>query len=266
MPSIIETAEVLTDLGLSSSVTAQEYAIIEAAITRAESAVRRYLKYDPVQRTRTEYYPQTDFDYLSRGTVWESEGGQAYLRRIATAATDELQVRNIPIRSITSLWIDYDGRAGTRAGAFAAETLKTEGTDFWPNYDGIDSDGHRICRDGIIRSEGMWPTTPGTVKLISIAGYTADELHGIDFSVDAGQIVEAVVAEAIRRAKKALMGMKSSALGWTSGPLSGEKLGDYSYTADSTLSTKLYGGMYELMPETKEALESFVNYGYSLGG
>jgi len=36
--------------------------------------------------------------------------------------------------------------------------------------------------------------------------------------------------------------------------------------ADSTLSTKLYGGMYELMPETKEALESFVNYGYSLGG
>jgi len=61
--------------------------------------------------------------------------------------TVELQVQHIPIRSISSLYVDYDGRSGARTGSFTAETLKTQGTDYWANWDGPDSSGNSYCLD-----------------------------------------------------------------------------------------------------------------------
>ena len=137
----------------------------------------------------------------------------------------------------------------------------TEGTDFWPNYDGADKDGNKMCKDGIIKNIGSWPTTPGSVKLVYTAGYTDDELHGQGGVVDASPITFAVLSESLRRAKKALVWKKTNA-GYMAGPLVSEKLGDYSYRTDPKLAYTMFGGLCGLLPESTSYLESFVNWGW----
>ncbi len=265
MGSIADISEVLLDLGLEASVTDAERAVANAAIVRAEGAVKRHIRYDPVRRTRTEFYPQRDLSSTSREAIWEVTDVEAYLRRLSEAATDELQVRHLPIRSVTELYIDYSARAGSASGAFGSDTLKTEGTDFWPNYDMLDGDGDKVCSDGILRSFGRWPTEAGSVKIVYVAGYTAAELHGQDASIDASPIMDAVIEEAVRRAKKVFVSKKQTA-GWVAGQLSGERLGDYSYTVDGASLNRQFSSMSDLVSSSKEKLAEFVNWGYSLGG
>jgi len=259
---IVDIAEVLLELGLSASDTDEERAIVSVAIGRAEGAVKRHLKYDPTRQSRTEYYPQLDVEFEPRRVYWEVEGSTAYQRRVAYSATSELQVQHLPIRSITSLAIDYDGRSDSKSGAFT--DTKTEGTDFWPNYDGLDGDGNKICRDGIIRSEGIWPTTPGSVKLVYTSGYSDDELHGEIALVDASPIWSSVLAEACRRVRKAFIWKKKTGVGFLSGPIISEKLGDYSVTLDSAIAAQMFGGLWDLTSESMQSLNDFVNYSWSL--
>lgn len=264
MGQIIDISEVLLELGLSSSVTDEERAIANVSLSKAEGAIKRHLRYDPVQRERTEYYPQRDYDYQAAGAVWEVEGGQAVLRQVAGAATSELQIRHVPIRSVSDLRIDYDGRSGTSAGAFAAETTKTLGVDFWPNNDGRDSDGNEVCRDGILRSIGSWPTSPGSVRITYTAGYTAAELHGQDTIIDASPIAEAVMDEALRRARKIFLLKKKAAVGFVAGAFTSERLGDYSYSGEGSAASRLFSGGMDLLPETVQKLADFVNWGWDL--
>ena len=144
--------------------------------------------------------------------------------------------------------------------------MQTEGEAYWPNYDGRDSSGDEICRDGIFRSLGLWPTTPGTVRIMYTAGYTVEELHGQDAIIDARPIVDAVIEEATRRAKKVFIQRKQTGVGFAAGSITSERLGDYSYTVDAASSAQLFGGTFDLMPASKEALGSFVNWGWGLGG
>jgi len=266
MGQIVDISEVLLRLGLSSSVTEEERAIVGAALQEAEGEVKRHLRYDPAQASRTEFYPQQMIGASSREGAWESTNTEAYIRRVSESATSELFVRHLPIRSSPAidLRIDYDGKAGAKTGAFAVTTKKVEGTDFWPNYDMLDSDGHGVCRDGIVRSIGLWPTEAGSVKIAYTAGYTDSELHGQDTMIDASPIMGAIIGEAIRRAKIIFTNMKTSR-GWAAGNLNSESLGDYSYSTDGsgagvTLSNAT------LLGTTKEKLADFVNWGFSLGG
>lgn len=265
---LADASEVILEMGLSSAITEEERAIISAALTKAKGAVRRHLRYDPVQLERTEFYPSQDFFRSSLGRRWEANNDIAFVRSVSGAVTDELQVRHIPIRSLPAidLRIDFDGRAGTKTGGFGSETLKVEGTDFWPNYDRVDSDGNSMCNDGIIRSIGLWPTQAGSVKIIYTAGYTSEELHGQESVVDASPIMDAVVDETIRRAKKAFVNKKQEGAGWVAGPMKKEKLGDYSYELGDSIVARLFGSTTDLLGETKDKLDEFVNYGYDLGG
>jgi hypothetical protein len=269
MGSIVDASEIELLLGLAGTITEQERAVCQWAIGRAESAVKRFLKYDPVRRSRTEYYPQEDVPQAGREGVWEASDTEAYVRRLSEASTDVLLVRHIPIRSSPAieLRIDYDGRSGTRAGSFGAGTVQTEGTDFWPNYDGLDADGNQICRDGMVNSEGLWPTIAGTVQIVYSGGYTQAELHGQDAVVDAGSIGEAVQDEAVRRVKKVFLTMKRTT-GFVAGPFSSENLGDYSYSIglSSGVLDKMYGDSNDLMPSSREKLSDFVNIGWVVGG
>jgi hypothetical protein len=265
MGRIVDVSEVLLELGLSGSSTEEERALASVAVVKAEGDVKRYLKYDPVQTSRTEYYPIVNLNQ-NRVGVWEANDSSAYLRRFNEAVGNELQVKHIPIRATTAiqLWIDYDGRFGTKSGSFAAATLKTEGEDYWPNYDGVDDASSAICRDGLIRSIGLWPTEPGSVKITYTAGYNDAELHGQDSLVDASPIVSAIISEAARKVKKALVNAKSDSVGWAGGPFTSESLGDYSYSIDSSTSNRLFGSSVGLTTESKEMLRDFVHWGYSL--
>lgn len=264
MGNIVAWSEVALELGLSSSITEEERTIIEAAISRAEGAVIRHLRYDPVQRSRTEYYPRTDMDVRGTEGFWDTEQGQAYWRQRASASSDELQVQHLPIRSITSLSVDYDGRFDTQSGAFA--TNQTEGTDFWPDYDGVDDDGNRLCRDGIIRSFGLWPQYPGSIKIVYTAGYTDAEFHGQKNLVNAVPVRDAVLIETIRRVRRALINKKSARLGFVPGSVVSENLGDYSYSLGgagvSTRADSLTFGSTVLSLESIEMLQEFVHWGF----
>jgi len=265
---IVDISECLLELGLTSSPTDEERAIISTCITRAEGAVKSHLRYDPASRSRTEFYPQRDSSSGSRSAVWESEGNSAILRNLVEGANQELQVQHVPIRESPAidLRIDYDGRSGTSSGAFAAESLKTEGSDFWPNYDGQDSSGNGVCRDGIIRSFGTWPSTPGTVRIVYTAGYSAAELHGQDSIIDASPILDAVIEEVARRVRKIMVQKKQASVGWVAGPFRSERLGDYSYQTDGALTAQLLGGLAALSVESMSKLEPFVNHGFALCG
>ncbi len=262
---IVDISEVALEMGLSSSITDEERALITMGIQRAEGAVIRFLGYDPSQRTRTEYYPSLDPHYQESEFVWEVNDTQAYQRRLASAATSELQMKHLPIRTSTAieLWLDYDGRSGTLSGAFSDK--KAEGTDYWANYDGYDSDGNKICRDGILRSIGTWPTTPNSVKVTYVAGYSAKEFRNQDTLVFAGGIWEAALDEAVLRCKRALaLNKKKTRIGWAAGPLTSERLGDYSYTADASVAQKLFGGQWDLQGGSVQKLREYRNDGYLL--
>ena len=269
MSTIVDLSEILLELGLSDAVTDEERAIAQTSLVRASGAVLRYLHYDPVQRVHTEYLPNMDFSSQSRESVWEVNDNTAFIRRLSEAASDELQVQHIPVRERDEngnnpiiLNIDYDGRSGTRSGAFDVSTLKIEGTDFHPNYDSEDSGGRKICRDGIIRSQGRWPSVSGSVKVIYVAGYTKNELHGQDAIVDASPIYDSVVDESVRRILRAFSRRKRAGAGFT-GPFMSERLGDYNYKIDTKILNTLVGGSWDLLPENKEKLSEFCHY--SLG-
>lgn len=264
---LIDNSLVLLHLGLSDSSTDVEKALVQSAITMAEQDIRRYLGYDPVQKVWTEYYPQMSPALISSDVIWEANSTTAYARRVSGPTGDELQLRHLPVRATDanganaiSVRIDYDGRSGSKSGAFAADTAKTEGQDFWPNYDGVDDNGILLSRDGILRSVGLWPDEPGSVRVTYVAGYTEAELAGHSNTVDAHPLQVAALDEASRRVKKALLTMKSDGTGWTAGPMSFERLGDYSYSIGANTITRLFSGVYGLMPETRERLAGFVNY------
>lgn len=270
MGNIADPSEVWLELGLSDSITEEERAVVEQCIIKAEGAVKRHLRYDPMLKRRTEYYPRQDSGLGVVGGVWEASDTQAYFRQASEAQSSELQLRFIPIRSIPAMEvrIDYDGRSGTRAGSFGDETIQTEGEGFWANYDMVDSDGVKICQDGMLRSMGLWPLAAGTVRVEYTAGYTNAELHGehaddIDVVLDASPIWSAVLEEAKRRVEQ-IMVRKKKSTGWSAGPMSSESLGDYKYTIDTSLAKTLYGSSMELMDESKMLLESFVNMGWDV--
>ena len=258
MGRIVDIDDVLLELGLSFQVTDEERAVTKAAIVKAEGSVRRYIKYDPVQTSHVEFYPQTDYNVTNSRGVWETNDTQAYFRRTTIPSTSEMYMKHLPIRTITEVRIDLDGRNGSNSNGFPDSTVKIQGTDYWANFD---SPG--ICRDGIIRSFGLWPVTPGSVQVTYTAGYSSSEFSGNSASVDATPIHTAVLEESTRLAKKVMVNKKQTQ-GWIAGQFAEEELGDYRYVIDGTTASKLYGSSFNLMSETKEMLADFINYGWTL--
>jgi len=258
--NIITIAELLAALGITDTVTAAEQAIAELAITSTEGAIKRFLGYSPVQGTRTEFYPRQSFGAYSGEVYWEANDSIAYQRRLGVIASDQLQLIGVPIRSITSLYVDYNGRSGIQVGSFASETLKTEGTDFWPNYEFEDSSSNPVCTDGILHSVGLWPLEPGTVKVTYVSGYTSTELRGTDDVIDATPIWASALDEAVRWHTRVMQNQKS-AVGYL-GPKTSERLGDYSYSLNAGLAAKLYGSGYQLSGESVMRLQPFTHLGF----
>lgn len=260
---IVLLSDLYTMLGLTAP-TALEAAVAAESLRMAEGAVIRHLHYNPVLAVQVEYYPLKTASVMGE-KIWEVNETHAYLRETTMSAGAELQLMRLPIRQCQSdgsdaieVRVDYDARSGTRAGSFGSDTIKVEGTDFYPNYDLVDSNGKKVCTDGVLRSFGMWPETPGSVKVTYLAGYTESELAGTDAVIDASPIREAVLDEATRRVHKAYSRMKKRT-GFGTGALTSENLGDYSYSADAAILKQLVGSSSTLMAETVFKLEPFVN-------
>jgi hypothetical protein len=262
MGRILDISELVLELGLSSTITDEERAIALSALSRAESAVRKHLGYDPVYAQHTEMLPTYGGAYNADSNSWDIQGNQAVSSIALTSGCKRLQLQHLPIRSIVSLHIDTAAYSGTVVDSFAADTLKTEGVDFWPNYDLLDSLGNKVCRDGQLISNGAWPAVVGSVKVVYMAGYLEAELHGQDSILDAQPILEVVLYEAVRRVRRFALSKKSS-LGFRAGTILSESLGDYSYSVDGG-SASLLLGSGDLTPDSKDKLSTFVRMAYDL--
>jgi hypothetical protein len=80
--------------------------------------------------------------------------------------------------------------------------------------------------------------------------------------VDASPIHTAVIEESVRLSKKALVNKKQAGAGWVAGQITEEELGDYRYKIDGNMANKLFGSSFNIMPETREMLNDFINYGW----
>lgn len=252
----------------ADDVTTAQTTLLTEAINYAEGAIRAILRYDPMMGVRTEYYPNLDLTASFGPAIWEATDNVAYVRRLSEESSDALQVAGLPVRqtddqgnNAIDLRIDYDGKAGTTSGAFGSSTQQTEGVDFWPNYDQHDSGARQVCNDGIIRSEGRWPARAGSVKIVYVSGYTAAELAGTDTVIDASPIKQAVLTEALRYFHQAWSLRATDKRKWGAGPLTGERMGDYSYTTDQMLARQLLSSSDKVSAKTYALLEKFINYG-----
>jgi len=254
--SLASASEVLTLLNISSA-SAWQQQVVDAALISAEAAVISFLGYDPEYKQTTEFYPQADS--VSGAAVWDIEGDQAVLLQSLTTA-NLLQLRRLPVRQITDLRVDRDGRFGQRSGSFGPSTVWTEGEDFWIEGTGFDGSNKIYSRSGLLRAAGSWPTTPGSIKVTYWAGYLETELAGTDPVIDASAIRKVVVEEAARRARRVFANSKGQA-----GPLISERLGDYGYSIEASSAKAQFGVQSPLTPESQQLLGPFVNLAVHIG-
>lgn len=274
MSTIASEAEARTSLGLMTSITDEERAMLNLLLPEAEGAVISHLGYDPVQRSETEYYPRADPSggIGIVGAAWDVDAAhrQAELYGIRGRAPmfPSLQLERIPVRQVTDLRIDYAARFGQASGSFATASKKTAGTDFW-----LETDKANFCPTGCLFANFQWPMEPGTVRVTYRAGYSPDELAGrattssvagdgtiTTARVNASPIKRAVLLT-LSTAMQKWAALKKSKTGWKPGGLSSEKLGDYSYTVGGTSAETIAGLKVELPGTAIEILEPFRHYG-----
>lgn len=273
MTTIASEAEARASLGLMSTITDEERAMLNLFLPEAEGAVIGHLGYDPVQRSAVEYYPRADPSggIGVVGSAWDVDSNhrraELYGVRGRAPIFPTLQLERLPVRDVTDLRIDYDGRFGQQTGSFGNASQKTKGTDFW-----METDQPNYCPTGCLFANSQWPMEPGTVRVTYLAGYSPDELQGratttktedgiiTTARVNASPIKRAVLLT-VSTAMQKWASLKKSKTGWKPGGLSSEKLGDYSYTVGGTSAQTIAGLKVELPGTAIEILEPFVHWG-----
>lgn len=296
---IVSEAELKVILGYGDQLDPPEHAALQAFHGQAEDAVKRYLKYDPEQKTHVEFYPRaTPAGGMGYGgsTSEDINAGKtnAVLRNdIVTRSSigESLQLRHLPIRQVTSVIVDRDGKFGQGAGGpfddvfdiefdGGDENLNkwVEGEDYWVEYD-----MPGVCRSGCLMSHNAWPFEGGSVRVEYVAGYSQTELSGRADEKSAaaddtiGKITsEHVSAAGIARAVSLTVvkmmhswqNLKRNNTSPVVGGFAGgstfqsEKAQDYSYTRPSQSATaNLVGMTSELSAEAIMALREFRHYG-----
>lgn len=272
--SIASFQEILVALGLSdlTQLSTGNEALAKLVHGPAEGAVKDYIGYNPIQAVRTEFYPtrdelagsmlhgHTEFGYATVSPLSHSTRAEIGNWRTDGLEAHKLLLRSIPIRSITSVHEDREGRSGQGSNKFPASTLLTPDEDYY-----IDLDENEHGRSGfLIRRGRSWPCDIRSVRVIYTAGYSPLEFMGFG-DVDASPIKHAVILTAVRLFVQLKSHAGSPSGGFGAGPVKQEKLGDYAYAMG--LSADEGGlGSFTLNPgqlpdAAKEMLGPYIHFG-----
>jgi hypothetical protein len=270
---ILTAAEARIALGLASSVTDADRAMIELLLPMVTGAVKKHLQYDPEYRQHVEYYPRAEIAPRSgSGGTWDSNGSVAYFQ--PTERGILLQLQHLPVRSILEIRADWNGGFGQKASTFGSDTILVAGTDYFQDQlqEGVNATGH-------VFSYTAWPSEPGTVKVTYKAGYSDWELAGRAFNTDetdpdtettcSGLDASPIKQAAMLTMVQAFNSFKfqssgRGADGGVSGVLTGERMGDYSYTVDLSAFTSAFQSSMALPAAAQDYLEEFRHYGLML--
>jgi len=272
---ICTEAEARAVLGLLSSITDEERAVLTLLLPAVQNRIVKHIGYDPEQRSATEYYPRADpaGGYTRVDVGWGVDSShrraEMYYRGGGAPQYPTLQLARLPVREITDLRIDYDGKFGRGTNSFATASQKTRGTDYWEEFD-----ESNVCMSGCVFGSSAWPTEPGTVRVTYRAGYSPDELAGraeTDATAADGTITTARLdGSGIKRAflvqiTKAMQTWanlkKSARVGYVPGAKQSETLGSYSYSLGGSGGADIAGLTVALCGEAIDELEPYVHWG-----
>jgi len=271
---IVSESRLRLSLGLTSTITDLERAIISLVHPEAEQLVAAHIGYDPVQRVAIEYYPKNDRRPGNAGSeagVWSPDGARRHaVYNELSPLGRTLQLARLPVRSIVEIRRDSGGRFGQGAGAFPGSSVLEAGSDYWLE---LDEDGR--SSSGCVVSAGGWQAEPGSLRVEYRAGYSPTEFAGraVSSEVDGDGVITTagVNASPIARAVMLTVGKafhtevslrkRAGLLGPVAGALTSEKLGDYAYTIDGVSAARIAGMMVALPGEAVDLLEEFVHYG-----
>ncbi len=269
--TIISPADLRLMVGVEAEITDAEELALTVLHPAAEQAVRDHLGYDPVQRTHTLFLPfnePTSSIPSPRPSRWEPDRSHTTARLVhrQNGRQRTLQLKHLPIRSITTIHEDQNGRFGQGQDAFPESTLLVEGDDYWAEFE-----EENLGLSGCIFNHSIWLTTPGSYKVVYVAGYSQEELAGRAYTasttapftnvgMNASGIRRAVIFAFTQSWATYQSSLKSRALGKTlPGIPTSEKLGDYSYSINTA---QQIASVNSVLPgAAADALAEFKHYG-----
>lgn len=268
--AIVQQDDLKLLLGLSTSITDEEQAFLSLLHPLAEGVVKAWIGYDPEQKNHTQLFPR----HLRSGGpgFYDQEEllsvTSTHVMFGTRSGTRTLQLHHIPIRSITSVKADTAAYHGDADDAFGDGTEYTLAEDYH-----VDWDQTKVCLSGQLFDDSGWLDEPGTIQVVYRAGYSPAELSGTatedavegdlitTAGVDASGITMAVHSTLYAAFTRSMNMKKKTAAGWTTGPLTGERMQDYSYTVDTSLTTSGGVGGVTLTDDAKRLLEPFKHWG-----
>ena len=168
-----------------------------------------------------------------------------------------LQLRHLPLRSVTSIYEDENGFFGFGTGAFPASTLLVSGTDYYP----ILNSASYGPTGQVVRRTGAWATELGSIKIAYTAGYTAAEFNEAVADISGNAIKQAIEITAVRAYKQLKAHQKNARAGFTAGPITEEKLGEYWYKTDHHILENLVKFTVKVPSEAARLLSRYKSYG-----
>lgn len=173
---IIDIADAKRLINRSTRINTNELELLNLLLPVAEANVQDHLGLVLEQQSVVEFYPTEDIAPQVDGEEIKVTSSGVYVSPGSVSGT-VLALRNIPVRSITSIYEDDDGYFGDGPSAFAAGSLLTAGSDYYLSREkaGISWTGH------VYRIATGWCSVPGSIKVTYVAGLTDAELDG-DYS------------------------------------------------------------------------------------
>jgi hypothetical protein len=167
---ITASAEVQTYLGLSAM---NPLATLVQGL--AEQHVKDFLGVEELeQQTWVEYYPLDQGASGDADPQYTVDSGRQRAVPGLYLTPNTIQLRNLPVRSITEVREDATGYFGQTPGGFGPATILQPGGDYFLKQEqaGLSWSGH------LVRRSFWFPATLGSVMVTYVAGFTAEEFAG----------------------------------------------------------------------------------------
>ena len=269
--TICSIAEVLNALGKAASTGPEDadYGLISMLLPMVDDTINDFLSYQVVYKQYTNLLPDIDmFDMTQFGSAWpygEPFDVTSNNQQIAYAfpgTPQILQVPNIPLRSVTTMYADYSAAGGQESGDFSSATLLQLGTDYYLDFDSPDPGQTIPYQSGVswtghIRRwlGGVWPARQRSCKITYYAGIRPDELDGVvDFPSRRVRQIKYAAMFAMVAACREMKAWSDRSGGQEAGPIVSERLADYSVSYAENAMLYATGLMTNLPEKCKELL------------
>jgi hypothetical protein len=255
--SILTTADITNYTGKKQ--TDPDFALLTWLQPMVEQLVKDFVGYQIEQATFVEWYPDRVLsnvrDELVDGAPYEIVGGRAVQYGLLGLNAQTIQLRQLPVRSITAIHENPAAWQVANPPDFPNSTKLTEGLDYnvdWrepQNADKISWTGH------VYRLTGAWYMSPWahrTIQVTYVAGFTANEMASPGMQHASRPKLAALVS--LQKFFKEMKAQQDDGVtGASGGAYSSESIAGYSINYADALQNR--GLQYDLPAAAKRILE-----------